>query len=111
MRIRAKPISNSRIGENKPRPGRLFFDLFPELADEDTEVLCLINIGLSPATRRTSIDQDTETLLEQTPSILMAHCSASGGQQQLLHTPFQQHALTPGHIDNQRVSFSIVKNS
>jgi hypothetical protein len=33
------------------------------------------------------------------------------GQQQLLHVPFQQHALTPGHIDDQRIRFSIVEDS
>ena len=48
IRIRAKPISDSRVGEDKPRSARLFFDLFPELANEDTQVLRLVHVGLSP---------------------------------------------------------------
>lgn len=48
IRVRAKSISNSRVGENKSRSARLFFDLFPELTNEDTQVLSLIHVRLSP---------------------------------------------------------------
>ena len=46
--VRAKPISDAGVGEDKPRPARMFFDLFSELANENTQVLSLIHIRLAP---------------------------------------------------------------
>lgn len=46
--IRAEPISDAGVSEDEPRSARMFFDFFPELANEDTQVLSLIPIGLAP---------------------------------------------------------------
>ena len=46
--VRAEPVSDAGIGEDEPRSAWMFFDLFPELANEDTQVLSLIHVRLSP---------------------------------------------------------------
>ena len=46
--IRTETISDAGVGEDEARTARMFFDFFSELANEDTQVLSLIHVGLAP---------------------------------------------------------------
>ena len=46
--VRTEAISDARVGEDESRSARMLFDFSPELANEDTEVLSLIDVGLAP---------------------------------------------------------------
>src|SRR5262249_1230812 len=48
IRIRAESVSDTGVGKDEPRPTRMLFDFFPELANEDAEILGLIHVGLTP---------------------------------------------------------------
>lgn len=48
FRIGAESVSDTRVGEDKAGSSRMFFDFFPELANEDAEILGLVDVGWPP---------------------------------------------------------------